>query len=184
MSGIYALVINGSIQRVSDEPHWGNLDDSARDFWLEVVDVPPTLQPWQRATRNHEAAWEVTNGEVHVTYTIEDKTPQELIPQLYHNVKQFIETQPDGWIRYDTDLKLNIIAALMMDQTNVDCWMFSSWIDAVQTEFFTLKTQLENGTIDIDISIEHFEGMYGKDGNVMPDPAISTSKLKGLDKKK
>jgi hypothetical protein len=79
MSGLYALVINNTILRSDEsEPHWDNLPAWAHDIWLPQVDAPPTLEQWQRATRNHHAVWEIIGDKVHVTYTVEDYTDEEI----------------------------------------------------------------------------------------------------------
>ena len=41
-----------------------------------------------------------------------EKLVEEKITELYRNVKRFIEFQPNNFIRYDSDLKLNISTAL------------------------------------------------------------------------
>jgi len=107
---------------------------------------------------------------------------ESLISELYKNVKQFIEFQPSGYIRYDSDLKLNILNASTLagfqSQSEPEaCSLFRTWITAVQTEFFALKTAILGGALETDISYDYFESKYGRDGDTIADPGISTDDL-------
>jgi len=111
----------------------------------------------------------------------------EKLSELYTNVKQFISYQSNGWPRYDDDLKLNIMNASMTaiaagQAKPANCVAVETWIYTVQTEFFTLKTTI-NAAEDmttlnaIDVSYNAFEAKYGREGTILPDPAISTDDL-------
>jgi len=107
---------------------------------------------------------------------------ESLISELYKNIKQFIEFQPSGYIRYNSDLKLNILNASTLAGFNGQsepeaCSLFRTWITAVQTEFFRLKTAIINGDLTTDISIETLESKYGREGTTLHDPGISTDDL-------
>jgi len=106
---------------------------------------------------------------------------QKNLAPLYSNIKRFIEHQPNGAIRYDTDLKLNIMLAMQNaiaagNPMPEICTTFKAWITAVQGEFFTLKAQIEAGQSP-DISYDMLEGKYGEDGTVLPDPHVTTTTL-------
>jgi hypothetical protein len=162
----------------------------------------------------HESV--VGYSEVTETYTINDYTREELcntflteintkMTDLYTQVKSFINTQPNGFPRYDTDLKLNVMNATMTavalgGEKPANCTLVETWIYAVQTEFFTLKSSLnallvtiqgvlEDSEIEFDaltvkdslnninVSNNYFESKYGREGTTLVDPAISTDDL-------
>jgi len=105
-----------------------------------------------------------------------------LISELYKNIKQFIELQPNGYIRYDNDLKLNILnastlAGFQAQSEPEACSLFRTWITTVQTEFFALKTAILGGSLETDISYDYLESKYGRDGDTLADPGISTDDL-------
>lgn len=106
------------------------------------------------------------------------------IEALYRNIKQFLEFQPNGFIRYDADLKLNILGAMLQAQAAGQpipalCAAFQTWVTAVQMEFLTLKAQIDGGNLDVDVSYDMFEGKYGREGLVLPDPHVTTAALLG-----
>jgi hypothetical protein len=110
-----------------------------------------------------------------------------LTTTLYTNVKQFINYQPNGYIRYDADLKMNIMNASMTaisagGEKPANCTLVETWIYAVQTEFFALKTAISEATSltvlnAVDVSLNYFEGKYGREGITLVDPGISTDDL-------
>jgi len=114
------------------------------------------------------------------------KTFTKLTP-LYANVKQFISEQPNGWPRYDGDLKLNLINAAMASiaagqEEPEAVTLAKNWIMSVQGAFFALKTAIANATTieevqAIDVSIDTLESKYGREGTVAADPAVSTDDL-------
>lgn len=184
---LWAYCPFGTIESVGAEPNWANLPEHAKDVWLPVIENQPEIQPWETVMRNHYTQWivDLPNKTVYITYTVTNKTSTELIGALYRNVKQFIEQRPDGLIRYDSDLKMNIIASALnaaeQGQPKPDlCILFESWINAVQIEFFRLLELLRNGQVENDISVQHFENLFGVYGTYLADPEISTAQLKEL----
>ena len=117
---------------------------------------------------------------------IPQPTPEQLalakLQELYANVKRFIETLPNGWIRYDNDLKMNIMAygmnALAQGHPLPQlCVTFNTWKAAVEQEFLALKAVIESGDLTPDVSVAMFESKYGREGSVLVDPSISTADL-------
>jgi len=140
----------------------------------------------------------ISENAVTKTYTIHDYTSEELsarleseraekLTSLYTNVKHFIETQPNGFIRYDSDLKMNIMRAIIIAMSQgqskpENCTLVENWIDIVQSEFFNIKEAISQaGTLqairDIDVTYGVFESKYGREGTVLQDPGISTDDL-------
>lgn len=115
------------------------------------------------------------------TLSAEQLTTQKMF-ELYSNIKKFIEFKPNGFIRYDSDLKLNITYARFISVENTGivpqaCGDFELWINSIQHLFLQLKSDIEQGNLDIDVSYEMFESKYGVSGTIIPDPQISTSRL-------
>lgn len=109
------------------------------------------------------------------------------LSDLYTNVKQFIGTQPNGFIRYDNDLKMNIMNAIIIalaagEPEPEACTAVKNWIFTVQSEFFALKAAI-NDAVDlaelraVDVSVDTLEDKYGREGTELVDPAISTDDL-------
>ncbi|RJX20441.1 MAG: hypothetical protein C4570_03780, partial [Ammonifex sp.] len=108
---------------------------------------------------------------------------------LLDTVQRFIQYKPDGRIRYDGDLKMNLInaalVATMQQQAPPAAYVsVSQWIAAVQAEYFTLKAAVaaaadEAALAAVDISSERLEGLYGVEGTSLPDPDKSTADLIG-----
>jgi hypothetical protein len=149
--------------------------------WYPVLENPPVVEQWQRAIQDDYDQWtfDIDKKVVIATYSIVNRPASEMLLELYGNVKRFIETQPDGWIRYDPDLKMNILLSLIQGQKTELCASALSWIEAVQMEFFRLKNLLKSGIVeDVNVSYEHFELLFGAEGFYLPDPAISTTMLK------
>ena len=107
--------------------------------------------------------------------------------QLYSNIKTFINTLPDGMPRYDDDLKLGLMNAIMTyalagqpipeNLTNA-----KTWLTTVQGLFVTQKAAITNAAdqaaLDaINVSIANLESQYGKEGTVLADPGVSTADL-------
>lgn len=117
---------------------------------------------------------------------IPDLTKDELLNKLRYNFKTFVETEPNGWTRYDTDLKINIILAMTKaglgkaDKPR-ECSDFELWVKAVQAEYFKLRNDIAEGKI-VDVSLEMFESKFGRNGTILTDPHITTTQLtaKGL----
>jgi len=135
-------------------------DDTQYSYYVISVPVSPGISQ----TRMNEIAQE------------------SLISELYKNIKQFIEYQPNGYIRYDSDLKLNILnastlAGFQAQSEPEACSLFRTWITTVQVEFFALKTAIINGDLTTDISVETLESKYGREGTTLPDPGVSTDDL-------
>ena len=163
--------------------------------WLPYGDTKPE---YNADTQYLTSAKTINSTSVTETYTINSYTEEEMtakvetaktkkLSELYANVKQFISYQPNGWPRYDNDLKLNIMNATMTavaagGTKPTNCTLVETWIYTVQTHFFALKTSVNAATTlealrDIDVSYEQFEGKYGREGDTLVDPAISTDDL-------
>lgn len=205
MAEYYCLVEDGQI---TDGPRrlpssWRNvsgldLQDDAGLIslgWLPYVDEKPAYNPDTQYLTSEKT---INSDNVTETYTVNDYTSGELgtilagaklekLAALYANVKQFISYQPNGWPRYDNDLKLNtmnaIMGALAQGQPEpANCTAVKDWINTVQTAFFTLKAAINNA-VDItalngiDVSYDYLEGKYGREGDTYPDPGISTDDL-------
>jgi hypothetical protein len=165
--------------------------------WLPHVDVKPAYNPeTQYLTRESM----INADNVTEVYTVNDYTSEELgnilekaklkkLAELYANVKQFISCQPNGWPRYDNDLKLNTMNAIMGalaqgEPEPANCTLVKDWINTVQTEFFELKANINSAADiaalnEIDVSYDYLEGKYGRQGGTYPDPGISTDDLIG-----
>ena len=118
---------------------------------------------------------------------IPDLTKDELLNKLRYNFKTFVETEPNGWTRYDNDLKLNILTArtkagLGKANNPKECSDFDTWYKAILAEYFALRNDIEEGNSEVNISYEMFESKFGRSGTVLPDPHITTTSLvaKGL----
>jgi hypothetical protein len=110
-------------------------------------------------------------------YLVESK-----INMLHKQFKNFITYLPNGHIRYDTDLKLNIVSTILMSVVNSTpipqiCIDFQTWIKAAIQTFYSLVQQIQQGNLEVDISYERFEAEYGEAGTVIPDPSVSTLDL-------
>ena len=140
----------------------------------------------------------ITEDAVTKTWTVNDYSAEQLatrlvtaqatkMAELYANVKRFISTQPNGWPRYDNDLKLNVMNATMSaiaagQSKPANCVAVETWIYTVQQAFFTLKAAItaaeDMATLNaIDVSYDMFEAAYGREGTVAADPAVSTDDL-------
>ena len=140
----------------------------------------------------------ISEDAVTKTYTVHDYTAEEMtariaeaqaakMTELYKNIKQFIGTQPNGFIRYDNDLKMNVMNAAMTaiaaGQPEPEaCTAVKTWIFTVQSEFFVLKAEIAGAENladlrDIDVSVGTLESKYGREGTVAADPAVSTDDL-------
>lgn len=119
---------------------------------------------------------------------------------LLANVKKFIETLPNGFPRYDTDLKLNMIhfkalySQMILDLSISDdkknkanniltlITYFENWVSNVQNEYFMKKNEIFSMTIlndlqNIDTSYSWFEVRYGTNGTIFKDYNITTEDL-------
>jgi hypothetical protein len=100
----------------------------------------------------------------------------EKIGKLLKNVKKFIEFKPNGYIRYDSDLKLNLLNAARIDPMPQMVQDFQTWINTVQGEFLARKEQIKAGQ-NPEISYGSFEQAYGVNGSVLPDPDVTATKM-------
>lgn len=106
---------------------------------------------------------------------------------LLGTINRFITEKPDGQARYDNNLKLNLMkasmSALAAGQTTPEpVAKVDAWIEAVQTQYFTLKASIEAATTmaeleAIDLSYAALEAAYGVAGTVLADPDIYTRNL-------
>ena len=107
--------------------------------------------------------------------------------KLYSNIKYFTNYLPDGMPRYDADLKMGIMNAIM-EYTAADQPIPASitnaktWLTTVQGLFVTQKAAITNAAdqaaLDaINVSIANLESQYGKEGTVLADPGVSTADL-------
>lgn len=121
------------------------------------------------------------------------------IKNLLINTKIFIETVPNGFPRYDVDLKLNIIYYKQkfekMLSDNLDeqiilriqnklllIHLVEEWINRIQFEFFSKKELILSAKTvselnDIDISVQWFEIRYGTNGTILQDINLKTEDL-------
>jgi len=163
--------------------------------WYKYVDEPPEYdEDTQYLSHVNEVALPVVNA----VYTVNDYTAEQMaerianlqkekITDLYVNIKSFIETQPNGFIRYDADLKMNVMNAAMTavaaGQPEPEaCTAVKTWIFTVQSEFFALKAAIAGAETladlrDVDVSVGTLESKYGREGTVAADPAVSTDDL-------
>ena len=107
--------------------------------------------------------------------------------KLYSNIKYFTNYLPDGMPRYDADLKMGIMNAIM-EYTAADQPIPASitnaktWLTTVQGLFVTQKAAItaaeDQAALDaIDVTIANLESQYGREGTVLADPGVSTSDL-------
>jgi len=107
--------------------------------------------------------------------------------KLYSNIKYFTNYLPDGMPRYDADLKMGIMNAIM-EYTAADQPIPASitnaktWLTTVQGLFVTQKAAItaaeDQAALDaINVSIANLESQYGKEGTVLADPGVSTADL-------
>ena len=163
--------------------------------WLTYGDTPPAYDADTQYLTKQKA---ITPSTVEEAYTIHDYTAEQLasnlataqakkLTELYTNIKSFIGTQPNGFIRYDNDLKMNVMNAAMTAVASGQpepeaCTAVKTWIFTVQSEFFALKAAIAGAETladlrDVDVSVGTLESKYGREGTVAADPAVSTDDL-------
>lgn len=99
--------------------------------------------------------------------------------QLISNVNAFIERLPNGFPRYDVNLKLNLMVYGVGRSPATEVY---AWIQAVQGAYFERKAQIaaasDLAALDaVDVGYDWFESRYGVGGSVLPDPDVSTADL-------
>jgi hypothetical protein len=201
----YCLVENNQITAgpKSIPTSWKNisglnlLDDTALKArgWLPYIDTKPAFNVDTQYLSNEKI---ISENAVTETYTINNYTEEQItgkftteqsnkLSDLYANVKRFISYRSNGWPRYDSDLKLNVMNASMTaiaagNPKPDNCQAVETWIYTVQTDFFALKTSISGATTlealrAIDVTTDYFEGKYGREGTTLNDPGISTNDL-------
>jgi hypothetical protein len=92
-NGLYALIgLNEQseeyIIRIDSKPH---LPDDGFPMWRPIVDSPPAYDPaTQNRAQNPQAEWTIGAESVAVTYTVTDKTAQEILD--YQRAQNTLET--------------------------------------------------------------------------------------------
>ena len=135
-----------------------------------------------------EGPWTVGDLQDDAGFSLESMKAVRL-GQLLANINAFIERKPDGKVRYDTNLKLNLIKASMDSLAAGQgkpalVTAVEAWIGAVQIKYFTLKAAI-NAASDVvalesvDIGLATLEAEYGVSGAVLADPDVSTEQLLG-----
>lgn len=109
------------------------------------------------------------------------------LKKLYDNIKYFINFLPNGFPRYDADLKMTLMNAAMTaiaaGQPKPDAVTTAeNWIMTIQGIFLANKQAIADAAdqtaLDaIDISMATLESQYGRSGTMLADPAISTADL-------
>ena len=79
--------------------------------------------------------------------------------QLYANIKKFIETLPSGFPRYDADLKMGLMNAIMTymaagQSPPANILAAKNWLQTVQGLFVTKKAEIEAITVETPETIE------------------------------
>lgn len=156
------------------EPHPGlALGDLPPDGWPS--DQPPAAK---LGVRPH---WDGAKWAFDLTALRAAKQGELLV-----SVNRFIERKPNGLIRYDTNLKLNLLqasvnAAHATKAKPAPVVSIEGWIAAVQREYFALKSLIESAdeaTLDsMDVGYDWFEAKYGEAGSALPDPDVSSADL-------
>ncbi len=134
-------------------------------------------------------AMKLVNGELVPLSDAEALAAAKMVRQgeLLRAINSIIETKPDGQVRYDTNLKLNLmqasLAALAAGQAApaaIDS--AREWISAVQAHYFTLKAEIAAAATlaeleAIDLTYATLEAAYGVAGSVLADPDVTTADL-------
>ena len=111
----------------------------------------------------------------------------EKLAELKQSVNTFVERKPDGAVRYDTALKLNLVNAAISGLAGGSgipekVQVVQQWIAAVQQAYFERKGAIEQaaslGELEqVDVSYNWFEARYGAHGSEHPDPDVYTAEL-------
>ncbi len=73
----YALIEDNAIIRIDSKPH---LENDGFPMWRPIIDNPTAYDPaMQNRTQNPQAEWTIGENDVTVTYTVTNKTAQELL---------------------------------------------------------------------------------------------------------
>ena len=192
----YAEIIDGQINRTRSTTDELLATKLLAHGWLPVEDVAPTYDPLTQYI--DERTIDIQADKVVRSRAVHDYTPEQLavnlanaqaakMSELYSNVKRFVNFQPNGWPRYDADLKFNIIQASMNGIAAgtgkpANCTAVETWVDLVKMKFSELKEAItaaeDMAELNaIDVSYDAFEAQYGRDGTVAADPAVSTDDL-------
>lgn len=135
------------------------------------------------------SAWKLVDGELVPLPDSEALAAAQLVRQgeLLRVINHFIEAKPDGRVRYDTNLKFNLMQASMMamavgQSTPAAVTSAKDWISAVQGRYFVLKAEIVAAATmaaleAIDLSYAALEAAYGVAGTVLADPDVTTADL-------
>ena len=98
------------------------------------------------------------------------------LKKLYANIKTFIETLPDGFPRYDADLKMNLMnvgmTAIAAGQAKPSYVASAeTWIFTVQAEFVRLKTAI----LAVEVIEPDTEGMTEEEAATANAEALTTA---------
>ncbi|MCF8098509.1 MAG: hypothetical protein K9K65_11760 [Desulfarculaceae bacterium] len=135
------------------------------------------------------ASWQLVDGDLVPLSEAEALASAKLLRQgeLLRVINNFIEAKPNGQVRYDTNLKLNLMQASMAAMAAGQAipavvTSAKSWISAVQGRYFVLKADI--AAVDslaslgaIDLSYEALEAAFGVAGTVLADPDVTTADL-------
>jgi hypothetical protein len=121
-----------------------------------------------------------------VTLTL-DQQKKVKVKTFRKNIKEFTNTLPDGDPRYDADLKLGLMNAIMAytiagQPVPEGLANAKTWLMTVQGLFVSKKAAIKavetQEALDaIIITIADLESKYGREGTVLADPGISTADL-------
>jgi hypothetical protein len=116
-----------------------------------------------------------------------DQQKKVKVKTFRKNIKEFTNTLPDGDPRYDADLKLGLMNAIMAytiagQPVPEGLANAKTWLMTVQGLFVSKKAAIKavetQEALDaITITIADLESKYGREGTVLADPGISTADL-------
>ena len=103
---------------------------------------------------------------------------------LFVTVNTFIQRKPDGSPRYDTNLKLNLLAYAQANGMTGPAASVQTWISTVQAAYFTAKANIEAAeTIEaVRAALPGYadlEERFGVAGSEQADPDVCTGDLSG-----
>jgi hypothetical protein len=116
-----------------------------------------------------------------------DQQKKAKVKTFRKNIKTFTNTLPDGDPRYDADLKLGLMNAIMAytvagQPVPEGLANAKTWLQTVQGVFVTRKAAIKavetQEALDaINITVATLELQYGREGTVLADPGVSTADL-------
>ena len=133
--------------------------------------------------------WRYEDGELKPINEAErlGRAKEEKLQQLRESVNAFVERKPDGAVRYDTALKLNLANAAISGLAAGSgipqkVQAVQQWIAAVQEAYFERRGAIEQAESlsdleQVEVSYEWFEARYGVNGSEHPDPDVYTAYL-------